>query len=168
MLFRSLDAVRERDWTPRKVRTLEKKVTHARNRLRLKGREPTDEEVRRHLGMSREEWRRDNCSVGVTSLQKTRFETDMGKQISDMDLLAVEPVDAGLEGIDNRDLVARMLVGLNDTERFIMQARYTNSLTMKQTADVLGLSESRVSQMHTAIVQRLRKNHTETYEEATQ
>ncbi len=168
-----LDGIRDRDWTPRLVRARVRKIGLAKNDLadRL-GREPTDEEVRKSLGMDPQQWHdtlKDARAVGVESLNKKRFETDTGKTVSDLDLFEPHIGVRFCDDTDNRDLCERILRGCTDNERFVVNAYYgEKKLTMKQIAACLGLSESRVSQMHTSLVNRLRTNHTETYERTLQ
>jgi RNA polymerase sigma factor for flagellar operon FliA len=168
-----LDGLRDRDWTPRLVRSRVRKIGLAKNDLadRL-GREPTDEEVRKSLGMDPQRWHdtlKDARAVGVESLNKKRFETDTGKSVCDMDLFEPHIGVRLCDDTDNRDLCERILRGCTDNERFVVNAYYgEKKLTMKQIAACLGLSESRVSQMHTSLVNRLRTNHTETYERTLQ
>ena len=165
-----LDGLRRQDWVPRLVRARVGKIDHCRDDLEKSlGHPPTDDEIRTCLGMTQEQWRievNDARTIGVTSLNSKKYETDAGKSVHASDLIEFHGHHDAETSLDDRDLVERILQGLPPNEKFVMRSYYGGA-TMKETAACLGLSESRVSQIHTAIVARLRKNHTETYLRAT-
>lgn len=168
-----LDGLRDQDWTPRLVRARVRKVDQARIHLAHRlGRDATDDEVRKYLGLTVKDWKflvNDARSIGTTSLSKTRFETDTGKSVCDNDLLEPRVGSRHHEEVDNRDLCERITRGLNPNEKFIVASYYGDqSMTMKQIAACLGLTESRVSQMHMALTKRLREQHKDTYERTLQ
>ncbi|HQY89223.1 MAG TPA: sigma-70 family RNA polymerase sigma factor, partial [Tepidisphaeraceae bacterium] len=95
-------------------------------------------------------------AVGVVSLSRKYFETDSNKDVREIDVLedrkGVDPVRE-MQRRDLKDLITR---GLSRAERLIIILYYFEEMTMKEIGATLDLSESRVSQMHSSIVARLR------------
>ena len=155
-----LDELRSMDWVPRLVRARASKLNEARQTLEAQlGRRPSEKELAERLRLSMREFRklqRDAQAVGVVSLDKKWFETDSHKDVREIDVLedrkSVDPVLAARQK-DVRELVTR---GLNRAERLIILLYYFEEMTMKEIGATLDLSESRVSQMHSAILERLR------------
>ncbi|MCC7145060.1 MAG: FliA/WhiG family RNA polymerase sigma factor [Phycisphaeraceae bacterium] len=155
-----LDELRSMDWVPRLVRSRTSQVDHARKSLEKQfGRKPTDEEVANRMNLSRDEFskiRKDAGAVGVVSLNRKWFETDSNKDVREIDVLEdpkqVNPFSA-VQRDDLRDLITK---GLSRAERLIVVLYYYEQMTMKEIGITLDLSESRVSQMHSSILARLK------------
>lgn len=155
-----LDELRSLDWVPRLVRTRGNKLEQATKRLQNElGRLPTDQELAGHLGAEPEEYARivrDSHATGVLSL--SRKMVDAGSEGHGSDFLrdprGVDPVTEA-EQRDLRELLARQL---SQTEQLVLVLYYFEGMTMKEIGATLDLSESRVSQMHSAILDRLRTN----------
>ncbi|MEZ5952038.1 MAG: sigma-70 family RNA polymerase sigma factor [Planctomycetaceae bacterium] len=95
-------------------------------------------------------------AVGLVSLNKKWYETDSYKDVREVDILEDGKGEDPTNGIQKRDLMRLVTKGLNRNERLIMILYYYEELTMKEIGTTLGLSESRVSQMHSSIVNRLK------------
>ncbi len=155
-----LDELRSLDWVPRLVRSRSGMVDQARKKLQMKhGYTPTEEEVARELNLDPDEYakvRRDSGTVGVVSLSRKWFETDSNKDVREIDVLEdgrqVDPFNAA-QRHDLKELITR---GLSRAERLIVILYYYEQMTMKEIGVTLDLSESRVSQMHSSILQRLK------------
>jgi len=155
-----LDELRSMDWVPRLVRSRSSQVDHARKALEMKmGRKPTDDEVAKHMNLSGDEYskiRKDAGAVGVVSLSRKWFETDSNKDVREIDVLEdprqVNPLTAAQRD-DLKDLITK---GLSRAERLIVILYYYEQMTMKEIGITLDLSESRVSQMHSSILARLK------------
>ncbi len=156
-----LDELRSMDWVPRLVRHRAHKLDDAVRALEVElGRLPNEDELASRLGMSRGEFEkllRDANAVSLVSLS-TRFggENNNNREAAETDVLPDEEgVDPVVEAQkqDIKDLVTR---GLSRAERLIVVLYYYEQMTMKEIGLTLDLSESRVSQMHSAIVERLR------------
>lgn len=155
-----LDELRSMDWVPRLVRSRSSQVDQARKALQMKlGRKPTEEEVASKLKLSQEEYskiRKDAGAVGVVSLSRKWFETDSNKDVREIDVLEdpkqVNPFSVAQRD-DLKDLVTK---GLSRAERLIVILYYYEQMTMKEIGITLDLSESRVSQMHSSILARLK------------
>lgn len=156
-----LDELRNMDWVPRLVRHRAHKLADATRALEMElGRVPHDDEIARRLNMSKTQFQkllRDASAVSLISLSRKYSDPDSLRDVFEIDVL---PDDRGSDPVieaqkqDIKDLVTR---GLNRAERLIVVLYYYEQMTMKQIGQTLDLSESRVSQMHSAILARLRE-----------
>jgi RNA polymerase sigma factor for flagellar operon FliA len=154
-----LDELRTMDWVPRLVRSKASKLNEAIKTLEAKlGRAPADAEVAEHMQLSREEFEKllvDANAVSLVSLNKKWCETDSSKEVHEIDILEDKKGEDPTRRIQKSDLMRLVTKGLNRNERLIIILYYYEELTMKEIGATLDLSESRVSQMHSAIVERL-------------
>ncbi len=154
-----LDELRTMDWVPRLVRSKASKLNEAVKTLEAKlGRAPADAEVAEHMGLSREDFEKllvEANAASLVSLNKKWCETDSSKDVREIDILEDKKGDNPTRRIQKADLMRLVTKGLNRNERLIIILYYYEELTMKEIGATLDLSESRVSQMHSAIVERL-------------
>jgi RNA polymerase sigma factor for flagellar operon FliA len=154
-----LDELRTMDWVPRLVRSKASKLNEAIKQLEAKlGRAPADAEVAEHMGLSREEFEKlliEANAVSLVSLNKKWCETDSSKDVHEIDILEDKKGEDPTRRIQKADLMRLVTKGLNRNERLNIILYYYEELTMKEIGATLDLSESRVSQMHSAIVERL-------------
>ena len=154
-----LDELRTMDWVPRLVRSKHSKLEDARKDLEARmGRPPTDEELAERLGITIDEYDRlvqDASAIGLVSLNKKWYETDSYKDVREIDILEDKKSEDPTRRLQRKDLMKLVTKGLNRNERLILILYYYEELTMKEIGQTLDLSESRVSQMHSSIVQRL-------------
>jgi len=155
-----LDELRSMDWVPRLVRSRSSQVENARKSLEMRlGRKPTDEELTEEMQVSKDEFkkiRKDAGAVGVVSLSRKWYETDSNKDICEIDVLEDPKQDDPLNMAQRRDLKGLITKGLSRAERLILILYYYEQMTMKEIGVTLDLSESRVSQMHSSILARLK------------
>ena len=155
-----LDELRSMDWVPRLVRSRSSQVEQARKSLEMElGRRPTDDEVATKMNLKQEEFakiRKDAGAVGVVSLSRKWFETDSNKDVREIDVLDDPRQVNPLSAVSKRDLKALVTKGLSRAERLIVILYYYEEMTMKEIGVTLDLSESRVSQMHSSILARLK------------
>jgi len=155
-----LDELRTMDWVPRLVRSKASKLGAAQKALEAElGRPPLDTELAKKLGLSLDEFhkmRSDASAVNLVSLNKKWYETDSYKDVREIDILEDVKGEDPTGGIQKRDIMRLVTKGLNRNERLIVILYYYEELTMKEIGQTLGLSESRVSQMHSSIVARLK------------
>lgn len=154
-----LDELRTMDWVPRLVRSKASKLNEALKTMEAKlGRAPSEIELAEHMGLSVAELEKmilDANAVNLISLNKKWYETDSYKDVREIDILEDKKSEDPTRRIQKSDLMRLVTKGLNRNERLIIILYYYEELTMKEIGTTLDLSESRVSQMHSAIVQRL-------------
>ena len=154
-----LDELRNSDWMPRSTRQNMRKVETAMSSLQQKlGRAPTESEVAKSMKMPLAEYQ-DMLSDGGGHqlLYYEDFHDDDGND-SFLDRYAVDdsdPLRALLE-TDFRQAVIDAIDGLPPREKILMGLYYEEELNLKEIGAVMGVSESRVSQLHTQAVARLR------------
>ncbi len=155
-----LDELRSMDWVPRLVRSRTAKVETARKRLITRlGRQPTEEEIAKEMDLPMEEYNKlakDAGAVGVVSLNRKWFETDSNKDVREIDVLKDNRQVNPYKQVQKRDLRDLLTRGLSRAERLILILYYYEEMTMKEIGQTLDLSESRVSQMHSSILARLK------------
>jgi RNA polymerase sigma factor for flagellar operon FliA len=155
-----LDELRTMDWVPRLVRSKASKLEAARKEIEAQtGRPPTEHELAAKLQITLEEFdkmKSEASAVSLVSLNKKWYETDSYKDVREIDVIEDSKGEDPTIGIQKKDVMKLVTKGLNRNERLIIILYYYEELTMKEIGQTLGLSESRVSQMHSSIVQRLK------------
>ncbi|MDR1493098.1 MAG: FliA/WhiG family RNA polymerase sigma factor [Planctomycetaceae bacterium] len=156
-----LDELRNMDWVPRLVRSRTRKLSEANKELSDElGRPPTHEELSQKMGLNRGELDKilfDANAANVVSLNKKWYETDGSKDVSEIDMIEDQKGEDPTGRIQKSDVMRLVTKGLSRNERLIIILYYYEELTMKEVGMTLALSESRVSQMHSSIVERLQK-----------
>jgi RNA polymerase sigma factor for flagellar operon FliA len=155
-----LDELRSMDWVPRLVRARAHQLAKATRSLETHlGRKPTEKETAEELDMDMTEFnrlQRDASAVSVVSLSTKYSEGDNEKDIREIDVIKDQRSQNPLIEAQKRDLKNLLTKGLTRAERLIIVLYYYEEMTMKEIGATLDLSESRVSQMHSSIVQRLK------------
>ncbi|MGD9690792.1 MAG: FliA/WhiG family RNA polymerase sigma factor [Phycisphaerales bacterium] len=155
-----LDELRAMDWVPRLVRHRTSKVEAARNAFHMAyGRMPTQTELSDILGVEGEEFEkvdRDSKAVSTVSLNRRAFQSDGNKDVTEIDVIKDESQRNPLGETQRRDVKDLITKGLSRAERLIVVLYYYEEMTMKEIGATLDLSESRVSQMHSSILARLK------------
>jgi len=155
-----LDELRSMDWVPRLVRSRTNKVEQARQKIeKATGRSATDDEVASTLKVDSEEFdklKRDCHAVSTRSLSQRTFSSDGGREVREIDVIRDETQSNPVVDVQRRDLRDLITKGLTRAERLIVILYYYEGMTMKEIGATLDLSESRVSQMHSSILARLK------------
>jgi len=156
-----LDALRSLDWVPRAVRQRAREVERAIGDLEGKlGRVPSDDELAAHLGVPRRELDGILQRVRGTALLSLEeyLPNERGYDIPLVDTLRDDLSDIG-EGVERKEIVqelVRAVEALPPQERTVITLYYFEGQTLKDIKGALGVSESRVSQIHAAAVIHLR------------
>jgi RNA polymerase sigma factor for flagellar operon FliA len=155
-----LDELRSMDWVPRLVRARSSQLTKATQSLEAHmGRKPSKEEIAEVLDVNMVEFERlqkDANTVSLVSLDNQYQSDDGEKDIREIDVIKDEKSEDPIIGAQKQDLRNLITKGLTRAERLIIILYYYEEMTMKEIGLTLDLSESRVSQMHSSIVQRLK------------
>jgi len=155
-----VDELRSMDWVPRLVRSRTAKVERVRKQIEMQiGRRPTDAEVAERLNVTADEYTKlskDSRPVGVVSLNRKFFESDSSRDVREIDVIHDVRQQNPTEVAQRDDLRLLLTQGLSRSERLILILYYEEEMTMKEIGATLDLSESRVSQMHSSILQRLK------------
>lgn len=155
-----LDELRAMDWVPRLVRHRTSRVEQARQKFEMEhGREPTPEELAELLQLSGEEFDkfvRDSSAVSTFSLTRRCFQSDGSRDVREIDVIKDESQRNPFSEIQRKDIKDLITKGLSRAERLIVILYYYEEMTMKEIGATLDLSESRVSQMHSSILARLK------------
>ncbi len=155
-----LDELRLMDWVPRLVRHRSSKVEQARQRLETStGRPATHEEIAETLGVDSEEYEkihRDSSAVGTFSLTRKAYPSDGDRDVREIDVIRDDTQQNPVRNLERKDLQDLITKGLSRAERLIVILYYFEGMTMKEIGATLDLSESRVSQMHSSILARVK------------
>lgn len=157
-----LDEMRKLDWFSRTLRDKQTRVGKTITDLELElGRDPEDHEVAKAMNMSLDEYRTmvgEVSHLGCVSLNETLDQSDEGRSF--LDCLSDErPGAAPGARIEEQQLTKKMaevLAQLSEKERLVVTLYYYEELTQKEIAEVLELSEGRVSQLHSQALIKLR------------
>jgi len=156
-----LDALRNKDWVPRLVRARANQLAGGRRRLEMRlGRTPADHELADFMGLSEAEYEkliRDAHAVGVISLNRHFQDNDSTREVRETDVVADRKSPTPFRAIHHDDVKRLVTKGLSKNERLILILYYYMEMTMKEIGATLDLSESRVSQMHSSIIERLQE-----------
>lgn len=155
-----LDQIRKMDWIPRSLRQKQKKIDTAISELELsKGRTPTDKEVADSLGISEEEystWQGQAKVSNLVSLDEF-VETTGEKKVEPVKPSGAEQPEAVVERNELKKVLAETLDILTEKERKVILLYYYEELTLKEISNILEVSESRISQLHTKALQKMKK-----------
>ena len=155
-----LDELRRLDWVPRLARTRAQQLSRATDALRSDlGRKPLVQELADELNISVVEitrMQRDAKIVGLISLQAKAGGNDEHKEMFEIEVIPDKKSVSPLIEAQKKDLKNYLTKGLSRAERLIIVLYYYEELTMKEISITLDLSESRVSQMHSLILARLK------------
>jgi RNA polymerase sigma factor for flagellar operon FliA len=158
-----LDELRSLDWVPRstraKSREIEKAVSKLENQL---GRPPSNRELAKCLKVSSQELFStldDVSSTTMLSLDELIYKEEDNRQIPRVETLedlSCENVLGGLEKEELKGYMTQAISHLSEQERLVIALYYYEELTLKEIGEVMQISESRVSQIHTKAVLKLR------------
>ena len=161
-----LDELRSLDWVPRSVRAkareLERSMGELEHRLQ---RSPSDDELAAHMGTDVEAIRDDLSEIaqlGIAALDQTVGAGEGSTTLKDLvaDPTGISP-EAAFQAEETRRLLVDSINRLPDRERLVVTLYYYEGLTLAEIGDVLGVTESRVCQIHAKTVMSLRNRMAE-------
>jgi RNA polymerase sigma factor for flagellar operon FliA len=157
-----LDELRALDWVPRSVRGKSSQLENAYNHMEQKlGRAASDEEMTNYLGISQDEFYAlldETKAITFMDVELLKQNSPEMRGSNFEELLAQTGIDpfSALSFAQIRGLVAQAITELPDKEKLVISLYYFDELTMKEIGLVLDYTESRISQMHSKAVIRLR------------
>jgi RNA polymerase sigma factor for flagellar operon FliA len=159
-----IDELRSLDWVPRSVRAKAREIERANAKLEHQlHRAPSDQEMSTELGVTVDEFQESLTKISnssVVALDELWTVSDAsGDQVSLLDTIqdpaAVDPAQE-MDLTDMKDRLADAIARLPEREKLVVALYYYENLTLREIGEVLGVTESRVSQLHTKAVLRLK------------
>jgi RNA polymerase sigma factor FliA len=159
-----IDELRSMDWVPRSVRSrardIEKAIVQLESQLL---RAPTDEEIAKKLGVSEEELDGALLEISRSSIaaldELWSSPTGSGDAVALVDTIedphSTEP-GGEIEKTELKELIGESIAALPEREKLVITLYYYEELTLREIGEVLGVTESRVSQLHTKAILRLK------------
>jgi len=154
-----MDELRRLDWIPRSLRKKTGLLEESYSRLEKKlGRAPTDQELSQELNISEDDLRK--LYIQMSNFSWLSLDEELGEE--EKNLLEkipshnVENPWQTLRKKEIKDIIKKILEELPERERTIMILYYYEELTLREIGSILGVSESRISQIHSKIILKLR------------
>lgn len=155
-----LDQIRKMDWIPRSLRQKQKKIDAAMSKIELeKGRTATDEELAQELGISVEEFANWQGQAKASNLVSLDEYIEAGSEVK-MEAVGNAHFDCPEDVVEKEELkkkIVEALEMLTEKERSVVVLYYYEEMTLKEISLVLEVSESRVSQLHTKALNKMRQ-----------
>jgi RNA polymerase sigma factor for flagellar operon FliA len=161
-----IDELRSLDWVPRSVRSRAREIETAQAKLEHElQRAPTEAELAAKLNMTEDELQSALLEIANSSVyaldELWTVSDSSGDQVSLLDTIAddsaADPQEA-LASTEVKDLLTEAISGLPEREQLVVALYYYENLTLREIGEVLGVTESRVSQLHTKAVMRLKSS----------
>ncbi len=161
-----IDELRALDWVPRSVRARARQFERVNMKLEARlQRAPTDEEMAAELEITLEEFQDGLLQISTSTIvaldELWSVSDSSGDQVSLLDTLpdrAAPDPQAVVDQSELRDRIADAIAALPEREKLVIALYYYENLTLREIGEVLGVTESRVSQLHTKAVLRLRSS----------
>ena len=152
-----LDSLRQLDWASRDQRKRQKQVETAARDLTVKlGRTPTESEVADSMGIDPEHWRKIAIELRtVGALSSAPRQTEQGNLQVEFPARPDSQPDMMCEREQLRSTLARAIDTLPERYQKVVFLYYTNELTMKEIGEMMGVNESRISQIHKSALEKM-------------
>jgi RNA polymerase sigma factor FliA len=158
-----IDELRALDWVPRSVRSRAREIERAIGELEAKlGTAPTDEQIAAKIGISVDELEESLTDISrssIAALDELWSTSGDGDQVSLLDTIedttGPRPADV-LDAGEMREALADAIARLPEREKLVVTLYYYEELTLREIGEVLGVTESRISQLHTKAILRLK------------
>jgi len=156
-----LDQIRKMDWIPRSLRQKQRKITAAMSKVEAEtGRVATDEELADELGISLEEFNNWQGQTKMTNLISLDEYTKEGTENSKMEAVGNARFECPEDAVEKKELKKMLIEAidlLTEKEREVIVLYYYEEMTLKEISMVMEVSESRISQLHTKALNKMRK-----------
>lgn len=154
-----LDQIRKMDWIPRTIRQRQKQIDAVMRQIEsTKGRVATDEEIAVGLGITNEEYSEWQSKMKITSVVSLNEFLEQGSEVPNTPSGSrhfIMPEEA-VEQEELKVMLVEALTLLTEKERRVVELYYYEDLTLKEISHVLDVTESRVSQLHTKALQKMK------------
>ena len=156
-----LDQIRKMDWIPRTIRQKQKKIDAVIREIEARyGRSATDEEISAGLGITGEEYLDWQSQMKITNVVSLNEFLEQGSEVpneaAQSKSVQFDSPEEVLERDELKKMLAESLELLTEKERKVIVLYYYEDLTLKEISNILGVSESRISQLHTRALQKMR------------
>jgi len=154
-----LDQIRKMDWIPRTIRQRQKQIDAVMRQIEsTKGRVATDEEIAIGLGITSEEYSEWQSKMKITSVVSLNEFLEQGSEVPNTPSGSKHFIMPE-EAVEQEELIVMLveaLTLLTEKERRVIELYYYEDLTLKEISHVLEVTESRVSQLHTKALQKMK------------
>ncbi len=154
-----LDQIRKMDWIPRTIRQRQKQIDAVMRQVESeKGRVATDEEIAGGLGITNEEYLEWQSKMKITNIVSLNEFLEQGSEVPNAPNASrhfIMPEEA-VEQEELKVMLAESLKLLTEKERRVIELYYYEELTLKEISYILEVTESRVSQLHTKALQKMK------------
>ncbi|WP_457640234.1 sigma-70 family RNA polymerase sigma factor [Persephonella sp.] len=156
-----IDSLRKLDWVPRNIRQKARHIETAILEVEQKlGREATPEEIAQYLGMDVEEYMKYAEKIsnsGLISID-TKVGTEDDSSTSLWQILSIndDTPDKYVEEEELKEIISDIISKLKERERLVITLYYYEELSMKEIGEIMGLTESRISQIHTKTMMKIK------------
>ncbi len=162
-----IDYIRKQDCFPRRLKRIAKNMNEAENTLSHElGRNPTDQELADYLDVSLSDYEKmqaETCALNMLSFEEIIYE----KGAENIELSLASDQIRGPEQVvaekELQDVLASDIELLNEKEQIVISLYYKEQLKIKEISSIMGISDSRVSQIHSNALRKLKKHLTEYY-----
>ncbi len=156
-----LDQIRKMDWIPRTIRQKQKRIDAAIKEIETQyGRSATDEEIAKSLGITDDEYLDWQSQMKITNVVSLNEFLEQGSEVPNeagsTRSAAFDSPEEILERDELKKMLAQALELLTEKERKVILLYYYEDLTLKEISNILEVSESRISQLHTRALQKMR------------
>ncbi|MCI6713528.1 MAG: FliA/WhiG family RNA polymerase sigma factor [Lachnospiraceae bacterium] len=156
-----LDQIRKMDWIPRTIRQKQKRIDAAIREIEAQsGRSATDEEIAESLGISNDEYLEWQSQMKITNVVSLNEFLEQGSEVpNEANRSKSSQFDSPEEVLEKDELkkiLAQALELLTEKERKVILLYYYEELTLKEISNILEVSESRISQLHTRALQKMK------------
>lgn len=156
-----IDLARKQDWLPRNIRRRAREIDEAVTELSSNlGRFPTEVEIAAHLGITQERYNKDMASVALSNVLSLDALMDLretdGAQFEVPSRDPQGQPETVLQEQELQQILTEGIQSLRENEQIVLSLYYEKNLHMKEIAQVMQVSEPRISQIHAAAIQKLR------------